>query len=198
MANVSTKTGLFFGSFNPVHIGHMAIANYMLEFTPIEELWFVVSPQNPFKTKKQLLDQYQRLEMVNRAIEDPFHYKASNIEFDLPRPSYTIDTLAYLTEKFPKRKFVLIMGADSLASFYRWKNADKIIQWYERYVYPRHHVQIDESAHTNIRLVQAPMMEISSSFIRQAIKDEKDVRYFLPGPVYQYIKEMHFYQDSGL
>ena len=188
------KTGLFFGSFNPVHIGHMAIANYMLEFTEIQELWFVVSPQNPFKAKKTLLNQYDRLEMVNLAISGFPRMMASDIEFRLPQPSYTINTLTYLSEKFPTREFLLIMGTDGLNKFHRWKNADVIMKNYKRVIYPRHGTKAyPENNMQNAVLVDAPMIEISSSFIREAIKNRKNVHFFLPPKVYQYIDEMGFY-----
>jgi nicotinate-nucleotide adenylyltransferase len=189
-------TGLFFGSFNPVHIGHMALANYMLEYSPMQEVWFVVSPQNPFKQKKNLLHQFDRLDMVRMAINDKPGYRPSDIEFNLPKPSYTVDTLAYLREKFPSRKFSLIMGADGVVNFHRWKNADIIMKHHERFVYPRHGADIDEG-HPNMknaRMMDAPRIEISSSFIRQAIKEEKNMEFYLPPGVYNYIQKMNFYQ----
>ncbi len=189
-------TGLFFGSFNPVHIGHMALANYMLEYSSLQEVWFVVSPQNPFKQKKNLLHHFDRLDMVRLAIHDVPGYRPSDIEFNLPKPSYTIDTLAYLREKFPKRKFSLIMGADGVVNFHRWKNADVIMKNHERYVYPRHGAKIDKG-HPNMknaRVIDAPEIEISSSFIRQAIKEEKNMEFFLPPGIYDYILKMNFYK----
>ncbi len=189
------KTGLYFGSFNPVHIGHLAIANYILEFTDLDEIWFVVSPQNPLKDKTSLLPDFQRLQMVNLAIGDFQKFKSSDIEFRLPQPSYTIHTLTYLSEKYPSRKFCLIMGADNLDNFAKWKNYKEIIGNYQLYVYPR--PDSDGGSfreHANVNWVDAPLMEISSSFIRNAIKEKKDVRYFLPEKVYEYITEMHFYE----
>ncbi|MEX0988304.1 MAG: nicotinate (nicotinamide) nucleotide adenylyltransferase [Bacteroidales bacterium] len=189
------KTGLYFGSFNPIHIGHLAIANYMLEYSDIQELWFVVSPQNPLKEKKSLLDGYDRLELTRLAVDDYDRFQVSDIEFSMPSPSYTIDTLIYLEEKNPLREFVLIMGADGLKNFHKWKNAKIIEQRYHRLVYPRPGINCDEIYnHKNITLTEAPQMEISSSFIREAIRNRKDIRYFLPKKTYKYIREMHFYE----
>jgi nicotinate-nucleotide adenylyltransferase len=189
------KTGLFFGSFNPIHIGHLAIANYILEFSEIEQLWFVISPQNPLKEKKTLLTDYHRLELARLAVGDSEKYKVSDIEFGMPRPSYTIDTLTYLGEKHPNNQFSLIMGADGLKNFHRWKNASLIEEKYHRLVYPRPGISADEiRKHSNITLMEAPLMEISSSFIRTAIKEGKDVKYYLPAAAYKYITEMHFYE----
>jgi nicotinate-nucleotide adenylyltransferase len=189
------KTGLYFGSFNPVHIGHMAIANYMVEFTEIEELWFVVSPQNPLKDKKSLLEDYHRLELTRLAVGNDERFYVSDIEFGLPTPSYTIDTLTYLKEKQPNREFYIIMGSDGLKNFHKWKNADILAEQYPRLVYPRPGFSKEEIlSHKNTTLVDAPLMEISSSFIRKAIRNEKDIRYFLPEKTYKYIVDMHFYE----
>lgn len=189
------KIGLYFGSFNPIHNGHMAIANYMLEFTDLDEIWFVISPLNPFKTKQNLLPDYQRLELVDLAINDNGGYRASNIEFNLPKPSYTIDTLAYLYDKYPGKEFILIMGSDNLVNFHKWKNFNEILKHHQIYLYPRPNVkQVELMKHPNVNIVEAPLMEISSSFIRKAIKENKSVHYFLPNNVWTYIKEMHFYE----
>ncbi|MGE4289175.1 MAG: nicotinate (nicotinamide) nucleotide adenylyltransferase [Salinivirgaceae bacterium] len=188
-------TGLYFGSFNPIHIGHLAIANYLLEYGSLSELWFVLSPQNPLKQKSTLLPDYQRLELVNRALRDFPRFKASNIEFGLPQPSFTSDTLAYLDEKFPDRKFVLIMGEDNLSSFEKWKNYEWILETRKILVYPRPGTQPSVfHQHKNVQLIQAPLIEISSSFIRKAIKQGKDVRFFLPEGTWNYIDEMNFYR----
>lgn len=189
------QIGLFFGSFNPVHIGHLAIANYMVEFTAIDQLWFVVSPHNPLKEKRGLLADHHRYEMVLMAIGDEERFRASNIEFSMPKPSYTIDTLAWLSEKHAGKTFSLILGSDQLASFHKWKNYREIMKNYHRYVYPR--PEVDNRSlpmMDNATLVHAPMIEISSSFIRQAIHDGRDIRYFLPKPVLEYIQEMNFYK----
>jgi nicotinate-nucleotide adenylyltransferase len=189
------KTGLYFGSFNPVHIGHMAIANFMVAFSEVEELWFVVSPQNPLKDKKSLLEDYHRLEMVHLAIGDDERFRASDIEFRLPTPSYTIDTLAYLEERYPGREFQLIMGSDQLRTFHKWKHADLITQKYHRLIYPRPGEAHDSDMELpNATRVDAPLMEISSSFIRKAIKEDKDIRHLVPPAAYRYLQEMHFYR----
>ena len=189
------KVGLFFGSFNPVHVGHMVLANYMLEYTDLERIWFVVSPHNPLKIKSTLLDEKQRLHLVNLAIGFNTKLKASNIEFKLPQPSYTINTLTYLKEKYPQNEFALIMGADNLESFHKWKNYEEILKHYQLYVYPRpKNDGGDLKNHPNVKLVNAPIMELSSTAIRQAIKEKKDIRYFMPEEVWEYIKEMHFYE----
>lgn len=188
-------TGLFFGSFNPIHVGHLMLANFIIEYTDLDQLWFVVSPHNPFKQRKTLLNDYHRLEMVKLSIEDDNRFQASNIEFNMPKPSYTIDTLVYLSEKYPERKFSIIMGSDGLPTFHKWKNQEQIVERYHRYVYPRPGSEkLDFSLFPNLSIVNAPLLEISSSFIRKAIKDGKDVRYFLPSAVYKFVDEMNFYK----
>ncbi len=189
------KVGLFFGSFNPIHIGHLAIANYMAEFSDLNEVWFVISPHNPLKEKTGLLAEAHRYYMVQMAVEDDARFKASNVEFKLPKPSFTIDTLTYLSEAYPNLDFAIIMGADQLPSFHKWKNPESIIQNYARYVYPRPGISDAEySKHINIIKIEAPVMEVSSSFIREAVRSKKDVRHFLPNGVFEYIKEMHYYE----
>ncbi len=189
------KIGLYFGSFNPIHNGHMAIANYMLEFTDLTEIWFVISPQNPFKAKQKLLPDYQRLELVNLAINDASGFRASSIEFNLPKPSYTIDTLAYLYDKYPEKEFVLIMGSDNLVFFHKWKNFNEILRNHQIYIYPRPNTkQVELMKHPKVQKVEAPLMEISSSFIREAIKNKKDIRFFVPHRAWLYINEMHFFE----
>ncbi len=189
------KVGLFFGSFNPIHVGHMVLANYFLEYSDLKKIWFVVSPQNPLKEKKTLLPEHHRLQLVKLAIGDNVSMKASDIEFKLTQPSYTINTLTYLKEKYPKNEFVLIMGADNLENFHKWKNYEQILKQYEVYVYPRKEtIENDLFRHPKVKLYDAPLMEISSTFIRKSIKEKKDVRYYLPANVWEYIKEMHFYE----
>jgi nicotinate-nucleotide adenylyltransferase len=191
------KTGLFFGSFNPIHIGHMAIANYFVEFTDIQQLWFVVSPHNPLKDKKTLLDDYTRLDLVNLAIENDARFRAIDIEFNMPQPSYTVDTLAYLKEKYPVREFVLIMGSDGLRTFHKWKNFNEIIKEYPRYIYPRFSEDFNNNEqHKNIKIIDAPKIEISSTFIREAISSKHDVRHFLPATVYESIEKAGYYKNS--
>lgn len=187
--------GLFFGSFNPIHHGHLIIANYFLSFAPLNEIWFVVSPQNPLKNKKILADEYHRLEMVNLAIGDFPPFKAINVEFSMPKPSYTIDTLVRLSEKHPHYNFSLIMGSDNLINFHKWKNYEIILRDYKLLVYPRKDNLLNPFENNdNVKIIMAPQIELSSTFIRQSIKDKKDVRFFLPEKVYQYIHDCNIYQ----
>jgi nicotinate-nucleotide adenylyltransferase len=189
------KTGLFFGSFNPVHIGHLAIANYMVEFSDIKQVWFVVSPQNPLKKKRSLLADHHRMALVQRAIEDDGRFRACDVEFKMSQPSYTIDTLTYLREQYPEHEFVIIMGADGLATFHKWKNYKELMRSCQRYIYPRMGLHLDNFQNLeNCVYVNAPLMNISSTFIREAIKLGKDVRYFMHAKTYEYLKEMHFYE----
>lgn len=188
------EIGLFFGSFNPIHSGHLMLANYMVEFTSMTELWFVVSPQNPFKESKTLLPEIHRFAIVDRAVEKDDRFKASNIEFKLPKPSYTVDTLAHLTEKYPNYEFSLIMGQDNLTHLHKWKNADVLVENHKIYVYPRPNAKAGKlDQHENIQLVKAPQIEISASFIRDAVKAKKDVSWFLPKGAWTYLEEMGFY-----
>lgn len=192
MAN--KKIGLFFGSFNPIHIGHLIIANYMANFTELDEVWFVVSPQNPFKEKKSLGNMYDRLEMVNLAIEGLEKLRASNIEFNLPQPSYTIDTLVYLQEKYPNNDFVLIMGEDNLAGLLKWKNADIILRDYRIIVYPRPGYDGgDLKNHPSVTMTDTPVMELSSTFVRKAIKENKNIKFFIPDKVLEFIDKKGLY-----
>ena len=193
---MNKQVGLFFGSFNPIHIGHLIIANHLVEHSAMDELWLVVTPQNPFKEKQSLLDNYLRLEMVNLAIEEYPKLRASNIEFQLPQPNYTVNTLAYLEEKFPNISFALIMGEDNLKSLHKWKNYEYILEHYPIYVYPR----ISEGAmpdnlvqHPHIKRVAAPIIELSSTFIREEIKARRNVRPLLPDKVWQYIDRTGVY-----
>lgn len=196
------ETGLFFGSFNPVHIGHTAIANFIAEYSSIREIWFVVSPQNPLKPKESLLDDRDRLYLAQLAIGDDPRFRVSDIEFTLPQPSYTIDTLAYLAERYPSRKFKLIMGEDNLNTLHKWKNAEELVKRYSIIVYPRLHPGrrtnkrlIDILAMADIEEIKAPVMEISGTFIREAIRQGKDVSWFVAPAVWKYIREMHFYEQ---
>ncbi|MCQ2959640.1 MAG: nicotinate-nucleotide adenylyltransferase [Bacteroidales bacterium] len=190
------EVGLYFGSFNPIHVGHLVIANYLLDFSPMDELWFVISPQNPLKEKASLLNDYQRLHLVELAIEDIPHFRASSIEFTLPQPSYTVNTLAHLSDKYPNHSFSLIMGGDNIQSFTKWKNYQRILEEYKIYVYPRPGYDIPEEFknHKNISIVQAPLMEISSSFIRNCIKEGKNVQGYMPQTAWKYLDEMNFYK----
>lgn len=194
MLSPSKKTGLFFGSFNPIHNGHLILAKYILNEYDLSEIWFVVSPQNPLKDKKSLLDEHHRLQLVRLAIEDEPKFKASDIEFKLDKPSYTINTLVHLKEKY-NRPFVLLMGADSAASIKKWKNYEAILDQYEIYVYPRPGDDINAIIkHKNLKVISAPQIELSATYIRQAIKVKKDVRFLLSEKVYTYVKDMHFYE----
>lgn len=189
------KTGLLFGSFNPIHNGHLILANYMAEFTDLDEVWFVVSPQNPLKNKSSLLADYHRLALVRLALEDSVKLKVSNIEFGMPKPSFTIDTLTWLNEANPDREFVVICGTDIFPSLHKWKNYTEILNQYSLYVYPRPGYQLGEyNSHSSVIPHNAPLMEISSSFIRKGIKQKKNMSYWMPESVYNYILEMHFYE----
>jgi nicotinate-nucleotide adenylyltransferase len=201
--------GLYFGTFNPIHIGHLIIANYMADYTDLDEVWLVVTPQNPLKKKKSLLEDYHRLALVNEAIFDNDKIKVCDIEFGLPKPSYTANTLARLKEKYPNYDFNLIMGEDNLRTFHKWRNYEVILEKYKLYVYPRVlTIQEEEEVeqigylpenklreHKSVILCDdAPVMKVSSSFIRQAIKDGNDVRYLLSERVHKYLDEMNFYK----
>jgi nicotinate-nucleotide adenylyltransferase len=189
------KVGLFFGSFNPIHVGHMVLANYMLEFTDLEKVWFVISPHNPHKEKSSLLDEHHRLQMVQAAVESSPDLQASNVEFKLSQPSYTVNTLVHLKEKYPENDFVLIMGADNLTTFHKWKNYEEILKYHELYVYPRYGSgDSDLRTHKKVKFVNAPQVEISSTMLRQAIREKKNIPYFFPEAVWKYIREMHFYE----
>ncbi len=195
------RTGLYFGSFNPVHIGHLAIAGYMTSFSGLDQVWFIVSPQNPLKKKETLLADHHRYHMVDLAIGDNDHLRVSDIEFRLPVPSYTIHTLTYLAEKYPSHEFSLVMGEDNLYTLHKWKNAQELVKKHSIYVYPRPgtirppHVMLDHLLEkADLKFVDAPLMEISGTFIRNGIRTGKDMSYFLPPAVWKYIQEMHFYR----
>ena len=192
------KTGLYFGTFNPIHIGHLVIANHIVEFSGLDEVWFVITPQSPFKTKQSLLDNHHRYQMVFEAVHDYPKLKPSKIEFNLPQPNYTVHTLAHLDEKYRyEHRFSLIMGEDNLKSFHKWKNYETILENYSIYVYPRISNGDSESRfkdHPKIHHVDAPIMEISSTFIRKQHKLGKNVRPMLPERVWKYMDEMNFYR----
>jgi len=193
------RIGLFFGSFNPIHNGHLMIASYMVEFTTLNQVWFVVSPQNPLKEKNTLLADHHRLAMVNLVVEDDPRFKSSNIEFKLPKPSYTIDTLTYLTEKYPGNEFALIAGSDIFPTFPKWKNWEELMKQYTFFIYPRAGFQENKlSMNPVFHHVDAPQITISSSFIRTGIKEGKNMRYFLPEKVWMYIQEMNFYMKPTI
>ncbi len=190
------KIGLFFGSFNPVHAGHLVIANYMAHYTDLDEVWLVVTPHNPLKKKDSLINQYDRLEMVNLAIEHAEKLRSSSIEFQLPQPSYTIDTLVHLRERHPEKHFVPIMGSDNLASLKKWKNYEILLRDYSIYVYPRpdHPASAEFVDHPSITITDTPLMEFSSTFIRKAVKAHKDIRYFVPDKVLEFIEKKGLYR----
>lgn len=189
------KIGLFFGSFNPIHTGHLIIANYMANHTYLDKVWLVVSPHNPLKEKKDLIQVYDRLEMAKLAIEDSLNIAVSDVELKLPQPSYTIDTLIWLKELYPEHEFSLIMGADNLKSLKKWKNYEVILRDYPIFVYPRPGSLAPEfENHPNITLTQTPLMELSSTFIRKAISQKKDVKYFLPDKVIDFIERKSLYK----
>lgn len=189
------QIGLFFGTFNPIHIGHLILANYMAEFTEkLDEVWLVITPMSPFKQKKTLLANHHRLAMADIAIEKYPKIKTCTIEFELPTPNYTIDTLVRLDEKYPQHTFSLLMGEDNIKGFHKWKNHEIILKNYPIYVYPRISEGHTELKHPNIHYVKAPIIEISSTFIRNAIKSKKDIRTMLQEDVWKYIDEMNFYK----
>ncbi len=188
--------GLFFGSFNPVHVGHMIIANYMVEYSGLDQIWMVVSPQNPFKEKKSLASEYDRLHLVQLAIGDMPSIRASDIEFTLQQPSYTIDTLIYLNEKYPDHTFSLIMGGDNLGSFHKWKNHEKILNNHRIYIYRRPSYDVGPLAdHKQVTMLDAPLLELSSSYIRQQLRDKKSIKYLVPQSVYEYLMEGNLYRE---
>jgi nicotinate-nucleotide adenylyltransferase len=191
------KVGLYFGSFNPIHIGHLVIANHLAEYSDLDQVWFVVTPHNPFKKKASLLDNHQRLEMVYLATKDYIKLEPNDIEFKLPQPNYTVNTLAYLEEKYPDNEFALIMGEDNLKSFHKWKNHEIILENHDIYVYPRvseNKVSTRFDGHKKIHFVEAPIMQLSSTFIRKAIKAGKNIQPMLPKNVWEYLDEMNFYR----
>lgn len=191
----SQKTGLFFGSFNPIHTGHMIIANIMAENADLKKVCFVVSPQNPFKPAKGLLHEFDRYDMVKAAVADNYKFEVSDVEFHLPKPSYTIDTLTVLSEKNPDKEFVVIIGEDNLVNFEKWKNHDQLLDRYGLYVYPRPGVTNSElKRHPHVKMIEAPEIDISATYIRQCVKDAKSIRYLVPEAVEQLIRQRSFYK----
>ncbi|HYM93189.1 MAG TPA: nicotinate (nicotinamide) nucleotide adenylyltransferase [Chitinophagaceae bacterium] len=188
------KIGLFFGSFNPVHVGHLIIANHILNETEIKKIWFIVSPQNPFKAETNLLNEYHRLHFLQLATDGDKRVKVSNIEFNLPRPSYTASTLAYVSEKHPGHEFVIIMGSDSFQNLFKWKNVETIIENHSIYVYKRREFKIENKLNAKIYIVEAPLLEISATQIRKNIKQGKSVRYMVPDRVLEEIEKGNYYR----
>jgi nicotinate-nucleotide adenylyltransferase len=187
--------GLYFGSFNPIHIGHLIVANVMAEY--LERVWFVISPRNPFKQSKSLLHEFDRYEMVEKAIQDNHKLQISDVEFSMPKPNYTIDTLTYLSEKHSQHEFKLILGSDNLVQFTKWKNYQSILDNYGLLVYPRPKgVETELIHHPRVTLIDAPLLDISASFIRKSIREKRSIRYLVPEVVEKYIEKQGYYLQS--
>ncbi len=197
MITPKNNTGLFFGSFNPIHIGHVMIANYMVEFEEMDEVWFIVSPQNPFKEKAQLIPEKHRYTMVNIAVDKLEKIKANNIEFTMPQPSYTINTLKLLSKNHPNTRFQILMGNDNILHIDRWKDADMIINEYQKLVYPRNGYPINpKDLPAKTKITNAPIIDISSTMLRKWISSGHDIRTFMPEGVFEYIKENKLYEEE--
>ena len=190
------KVGLYFGSFNPIHIGHLIIASYIANNTDIDEVWFVVSPQNPFKESSSLLNEQHRISMVKIAVENEKKLKASNVEFLMPKPSYTIDTLIYLSEKYKQHSFTLIIGGDSYQNFEKWKNYEQIILNYNILIYPRTSFKVKDTLPERVKIIDAPIIEITSTQIRKYIKDNKSIRYLVTDKVMEEIETKGYYKSK--
>lgn len=188
------KVGLYFGSFNPIHVGHLIIANHVLSHTDADEIWFVVSPQNPLKESAHLLNEHHRLELVRLAIEPEIKFKASRIEFSLPKPSYTIDTLTHLNEKYPDKQFAVIMGSDSFQNITKWKNYQRLLDNYDLLIYQRPEFPVDKSLSQRLQILNAPLLNISSTYIRSLIKEKKSIRYLVPEEVMNAILANGYYR----
>ena len=191
------KIGLYFGTFNPIHIGHLAIANHLVEYSDLDKIWMVITPHNPFKKKSSLLHNHHRYQMVQRALEEYPKIVPSTVEFDLPQPNYTVHTLAHLKDTQPEHEYCLIMGEDNLKSLHKWKHYEIILEEHEIYVYPRiseGEISNQFEGHPKIHRVAAPIMEVSSTAIRKGVKEKKNVRPLLPYEVFQYMDEMNFYK----
>lgn len=188
------RIGLFFGSFNPIHIGHLIIANSIVEDKKADQVWFVVSPLNPFKSSNSLLHEFDRIKMVEAAIDDNYNFRASDVEFRMPKPSYTIDTLTYLSEKHPQHQFVLIIGEDNLEQFTRWKNWEKILENHGLFVYPRPESNDSNlKKHPRVYLIEAPKIDISATFIRNRVKQNKSIKYLVPDRVLEMIESRKYF-----
>lgn len=191
------KIGLYFGTFNPIHVGHLIIANHLVENSDLDEVWLVVTPHNPFKKKSSLLDNHHRLELAHLATENYDKIKPSDIEFSLPQPNYTVHTLAHISDTYPQHNFSLIMGEDNLKSFHKWKNYEIILEHYHIYVYPRisdGKIETQFDNHPKIHKIDSPIIEISSTHIRNGIKEKKNIQPMLTNAVWKYIDEMNFYR----
>ncbi len=185
--------GLYFGSFNPVHIGHLIIANHVVNHTEVDKIWFVVSPHNPLKESHSLLNEYDRLHILNLAIEDNNKFRGSNVEFHLPKPSYTIDTLAYLSEKFPLERFSVVMGSDSFQNIHRWKNYEQLLDNYPIIIYNRPGFEIKERYGALLTILDAPLLDVSSTFVRKQLKEKKSIKYLVPDAVEEYLVANKYY-----
>lgn len=188
------KIALYFGSFNPIHNGHLIVANYLLNETHVERLWFVVSPQNPHKKENTLLNEYHRLHLVKLATENDERIKVSDIEFSLPRPSFTIDTITYLTEKYPQHEFSILMGADSFQNLPNWKNATQLVERCNIFIYPRQGFSIDNKLGARIQLINAPLLSLSATYIRNCVAESKSIRYMVPDAVREEIEKGGYYK----
>jgi nicotinate-nucleotide adenylyltransferase len=190
------KVGLYFGSFNPIHNGHLIIAKHCINFTDLQQIWIILSPQNPLKNPASLLGEYDRLFLIKKAIEGETNIKVSDVEFKLPKPSYTIDTLQYLEEKYPENTFSIILGSDSLQNISKWKNADILLKRYSLFVYKRKDYQINKNLSEHITILDAPLIEISSSYIRKLIQMNKSIRYLVPDSICNEIENTNFYRNK--
>lgn len=188
------KIGLYFGSFNPIHNGHLIIANHILNETALDKIWIIVSPQNPFKESNNLLNSYDRLHLVSKAVENDNRIKASDIEFHLPKPSYTVTTLAYLKEKYPEHEFFVIVGSDSFQNLAKWKNFETIVQNYPLIIYKRPGFEITNNLGAQIEIMDAPLLEISATYIRELVRRNKSIKYLVPESIEQEIQNNRFYQ----
>ncbi len=188
------KIGLYFGSFNPIHIGHLIIANHLTNNTDLKQVWMVISPQNPLKPSASLLNEYDRLNLLRLAVEGENSLKVSTVEFKLPKPSYTVDTLAYLKEKFPNHEFTVVMGSDSFYNLTKWKNYEVIIKDHALYIYNRPGFKVDNTIGAKITIVDAPLLEISSTHIRKLIKEGKSIRYLVPDSIKEEIEKNNYYK----
>ena len=188
------KIGLYFGSFNPIHVGHCIIADYVANHTDLDQVWLVISPQNPFKLSVSLLNEYHRLHLAQLALADTPYIKASDCEFHLPKPSYTVETLAFLTQKYPHHSFTIIMGSDSFQNIMRWKNADAIIRNHKLLIYKRPGFEVDNTINANIEVIDAPLLEISATYIRELVIEKKSIKYLVHEKVEEEIERSRFYQ----
>jgi nicotinate-nucleotide adenylyltransferase len=188
------KVGLYFGSFNPVHVGHLIIATHVINTTNLEQVWLVVSPHNPLKPSASLLNEYHRLHLVQTALEGETKLKASNIEFQLPKPSYTVDTLSYLKEKYPQHEFAIIMGSDSFCNLTKWKNYEVIVKNSPLYIYERQGFRINNELNAIVHILKAPLLQISSTHIRELIRQKKSIRYMVPDSVKEQIEGNSYYR----